>query len=106
MAGSPSRPSDRDRSGVIEPVQRVAAARSLSCPLPPYWQSKRVIRIGPAGWKYKDWNGVVYPNPKPRAFDELAYLSTSMPSRSTRPITARRVPQQQRNGLTVLVAIT
>jgi uncharacterized protein YecE (DUF72 family) len=34
-----------------------------------------VIRIGPAGWKYKDWNGIVYPNPKPRGFDELAYLS-------------------------------
>jgi len=34
-----------------------------------------VIRIGPAGWKYKDWEGVVYPKPKPRGFDELAYLS-------------------------------
>jgi uncharacterized protein YecE (DUF72 family) len=40
-----------------------------------YWQSNRVIRIGPAGWKYKDWNGVVYPDPQPRGFDELAYLS-------------------------------
>jgi uncharacterized protein YecE (DUF72 family) len=39
------------------------------------WQSKGVIRIGPAGWKYKDWKGVVYPNPQPRGFDELAYLS-------------------------------
>jgi uncharacterized protein YecE (DUF72 family) len=34
-----------------------------------------VIRIGPAGWKYKDWNGIVHPHPKPRGFDELAYLS-------------------------------
>jgi uncharacterized protein YecE (DUF72 family) len=34
-----------------------------------------VIRIGPAGWKYKDWEGVVYPKPKPRGFDELTYLS-------------------------------
>jgi hypothetical protein len=32
-----------------------------------------VIRIGPAGWKYKDWEGVVYPNPAPRGFDPLAY---------------------------------
>jgi uncharacterized protein YecE (DUF72 family) len=35
-----------------------------------------VIRIGPAGWKYKDWEGVVYPNPAPRGFDELAYIAT------------------------------
>jgi uncharacterized protein YecE (DUF72 family) len=34
-----------------------------------------MIRIGPAGWKYKDWEGVVYPKPKPRGFDELVYLS-------------------------------
>jgi uncharacterized protein YecE (DUF72 family) len=34
-----------------------------------------VIRIGPAGWKYRDWNGIIYPHPKPRGFDELAYLS-------------------------------
>jgi uncharacterized protein YecE (DUF72 family) len=34
-----------------------------------------VIRVGPAGWKYKDWEGIVYPKPKPRAFDELAYIS-------------------------------
>ncbi len=34
-----------------------------------------MIRVGPAGWKYKDWDGVVYPKPKPRGFDDLAYLS-------------------------------
>lgn len=34
-----------------------------------------VIRVGPAGWAYKDWNGIVYPQPKPRAFDPLAYLA-------------------------------
>jgi uncharacterized protein YecE (DUF72 family) len=33
------------------------------------------IRIGPAGWSYKDWEGIVYPQ-KPRAkFDPLAYLA-------------------------------
>lgn len=33
------------------------------------------IRIGPAGWSYKDWEGVVYP-PKPGAkFDPLEYLA-------------------------------
>jgi uncharacterized protein YecE (DUF72 family) len=34
-----------------------------------------VIRIGPAGWKYKDWEGVVYPKPAPRGFDALAYIA-------------------------------
>ncbi len=32
-----------------------------------------MIRVGPAGWSYKDWEGVVYPR-KPR-FDPLAYLA-------------------------------
>jgi len=34
-----------------------------------------MIRIGTSGWKYKDWDGIVYPKPKPRGFDELAYLA-------------------------------
>jgi uncharacterized protein YecE (DUF72 family) len=34
-----------------------------------------MIRTGPAGWDYPDWQGVVYPKPKPRKFDPLAYLS-------------------------------
>jgi len=33
------------------------------------------IRIGPAGWSYTDWEGVVYP-PHGSRFDALAYLST------------------------------
>jgi uncharacterized protein YecE (DUF72 family) len=33
------------------------------------------IRIGPAGWSYPDWEGQVYPKPKPRGFDLLAYLA-------------------------------
>ncbi len=35
-----------------------------------------MIRIGPAGWKYKDWEGLVYPKPVPRGFNELAYIAT------------------------------
>jgi len=35
----------------------------------------RMIRIGTSGWKYKDWEGIVYPKPRPRGFDELAYLA-------------------------------
>jgi uncharacterized protein YecE (DUF72 family) len=33
------------------------------------------IRVGPAGWSYKDWEGTVYP-PHGSKFDPLAYLST------------------------------
>jgi uncharacterized protein YecE (DUF72 family) len=33
------------------------------------------LRIGPAGWAYKDWNGVVYPSPRPRGFHEATYLA-------------------------------
>jgi uncharacterized protein YecE (DUF72 family) len=33
------------------------------------------IRFGPAGWSYRDWAGIVYPRPKPRGFDELAYMA-------------------------------
>jgi uncharacterized protein YecE (DUF72 family) len=33
------------------------------------------ILVGPAGWSYKDWEGQVYPKPKPRGFDHLAYLA-------------------------------
>jgi uncharacterized protein YecE (DUF72 family) len=34
-----------------------------------------VIRIGPAGWKYKEWEGLVYPQPVPRGFDPLSYIA-------------------------------
>jgi uncharacterized protein YecE (DUF72 family) len=34
-----------------------------------------MIRVGTAGWNYKDWAGIVYPKPKPRGFNELEYLS-------------------------------
>lgn len=33
------------------------------------------IRVGPAGWSYKDWEGVVYP-PHGSRFDALAYLAS------------------------------
>lgn len=34
-----------------------------------------MIRIGPAGWAYKDWNGVVYPARRPRGFHELTFIA-------------------------------
>src|SRR6266576_3626957 len=33
------------------------------------------IRIGPAGWSYADWAGIVYPARRPRGFHEAAYLA-------------------------------
>jgi uncharacterized protein YecE (DUF72 family) len=33
------------------------------------------IRIGPAGWSYADWAGIVYPSRKPRGFHEATYLA-------------------------------
>ena len=34
-----------------------------------------MIRVGPAGWSYADWEGRVYPRTKPRGFQALEYLS-------------------------------
>lgn len=33
------------------------------------------VRIGPAGWSYKDWAGPVYPDPRPAGFDELTFIA-------------------------------
>ncbi len=33
------------------------------------------IRVGPAGWSYDDWAGIVYPTRKPKGFHEAAYLA-------------------------------
>jgi len=32
------------------------------------------VYIGPAGWSYKDWEGIVYPSQREKNFDQLAYL--------------------------------
>lgn len=36
---------------------------------------KPKIYIGPAGWSYKDWEGIVYPSKKEKGFDQLQFLS-------------------------------
>ena len=33
------------------------------------------IRIGPAGWSYADWNGIVYPSRRPAKFHEATFLA-------------------------------
>jgi uncharacterized protein YecE (DUF72 family) len=37
---------------------------------------KGVVRVGPAGWAYEDWKGIVYPPGMPRSLHPLKYLST------------------------------
>ena len=34
-----------------------------------------MIHFGTAGWLYKDWEGIVYPSPKPEGFDPLHFLA-------------------------------
>ena len=34
-----------------------------------------MIRVGPAGWSYADWEGRVYPSLKPRDFHPLSFLA-------------------------------
>ena len=34
-----------------------------------------MIRVGPAGWSYPDWEGVVYPRKKPKGFHPLRHLA-------------------------------
>lgn len=38
-------------------------------------KTKSVVRVGPAGWSYQDWEGVVYPSPRGKHFDPLTYLT-------------------------------
>lgn len=33
------------------------------------------VRIGPAGWSYKDWAGYVYPQPRPKGFHPATFLA-------------------------------
>ncbi len=33
------------------------------------------LYVGPAGWSYEDWKGIVYPAPQPRGFDALHYIA-------------------------------
>lgn len=38
--------------------------------------TKAEIHIGPAGWSYPDWDGIVYPSKKERSFDPLEFIAS------------------------------
>ena len=38
-------------------------------------QKPAEIFVGPAGWSYADWNGIVYPSHHPRGFHQANYLA-------------------------------
>ena len=73
------------------------------------------VYVGPAGWSYEDWQGVVYPYPKPPKFDPLVYLSRFFdlievnstfyrpPTRGITESWARRVRERERFRFTVKV---
>jgi len=37
--------------------------------------SRGRVLVGPAGWSYPDWKGIVYPRSRPRGFHEAEYLA-------------------------------
>ena len=73
------------------------------------------VYVGPAGWSYEDWQGIVYPYPKPPKFDPLVYLSRFFdmievnstfyrpPTRGITESWARRVREKDRFRFTVKV---
>jgi uncharacterized protein YecE (DUF72 family) len=38
-------------------------------------EKRHRVLIGPAGWSYPDWNGILYPAHRPRGFHEATYLA-------------------------------
>jgi uncharacterized protein YecE (DUF72 family) len=73
------------------------------------------VYVGPAGWAYEDWKGIVYPRPEPRDFDPLRWIAryfdlVEVNSTFYRPPTlraveswARRVRDRDRFRFTVKV---
>src|SRR5262245_1157320 len=71
LGGTPHRPAS-ERAG---PLERRSRAYLLGGER--FWlRGGDMIRFGPAGWTYKDWEGVVYPKPKPKGFDPLKAIAS------------------------------
>lgn len=57
------------------PRPKSKSPAALNAATSPSAKSSHALRIGPAGWSYPDWSGVVYPTHRPRTFHEAAYLA-------------------------------
>lgn len=69
-------------------------------------QCEAVVRVGPAGWSYEDWNGIVYPRSRPQGWHALPFLAESFDTIEVnvsfyRPLAARMAaswaPKVERN---------
>jgi uncharacterized protein YecE (DUF72 family) len=60
-------------------VGGLASLKSALGPEAPATAARRAgppaLRVGPAGWSYRDWAGIVYPNPRPRGVHEAEFLA-------------------------------
>ena len=55
----------RNRNTSAAPAPQLSTtANSMPC-----------LKIGPAGWAYKDWAGYVYPQPRPKDFHPATFLA-------------------------------
>src|SRR5450631_1380790 len=63
---SPRSRSDSNLSREATADNSMTSANPNSMPL---------LRIGPAGWAYKDWAGYVYPQPRPKGFHPATFLA-------------------------------
>ena len=61
------------RSRGASKVSKPAAGPESASSITP--NSKQLLRIGPAGWAYKDWAGCVYPQPRPKNFHPATFLA-------------------------------
>lgn len=55
--------------------RKVIRARKMANTSSPEKAIANKLRIGPAGWSYTDWAGIVYPSRKPAGFHEASYLA-------------------------------
>jgi uncharacterized protein YecE (DUF72 family) len=56
-------------------AKQSASRKSPANQSPKSSKGEAVVRLGPAGWLYKDWEGIVYPSEKPKGFDPLRYIA-------------------------------
>jgi uncharacterized protein YecE (DUF72 family) len=67
--------SDEAAYARVEFFQRRAMAKNKKQRTKSEVSQRGVILVGPAGWSYDDWNGIVYPARRPRGFHEASYLA-------------------------------